>query len=47
MKNLTFKLNRIFSALNTRTGRLVIMVLILALFVLSAGAPNAMIGIGK
>ena len=40
-------MNRVFNALNSKTGRLAIMVVVLALFVLSAGAPNATIGIGK
>jgi predicted small secreted protein len=47
MKNLTVKMNRILNALNSRTVKLIIMVVVLALFVLSAGAPNATIGIGK
>jgi hypothetical protein len=47
MNNLTSVLNNVFAALNSRTGRVVIMVIVLALFVLSAGAPNATIGIGK
>ena len=47
MKKLSFEMNRVFSALNSKTGKLVIMVVVLALFVLSAGAPNATIGIGK
>jgi len=47
MKNLTLKLNRVLKFLNSRTGRLVIMVIVLSLFILSAGAPNATIGIGK
>ena len=47
MKNFTLNMNRILNALNSQTGRLVIMVVVLALFVLSAGAPNATIGIGK
>ncbi len=47
MKNLNFKMNHVLNALNSRTGKLVIMVIVLALFVLSAGAPNATIGIGK
>jgi hypothetical protein len=45
------KINRdftlIFSAINSRNGRLVITLITLALFVLSAGAPSATIGIGK
>ncbi len=47
MKNLTIKMNYVLNALNNKTGKLVIMVVVLALFVLSAGAPNATIGIGK
>jgi len=47
MKSLTTKMNRVFNALNSRTCKLIIMVVVLALFVLSAGAPNATIGIGK
>jgi len=45
------KINKEFtllaSALNGKKGRLVVLVLVIALFVLSAGAPNASIGIGK
>ena len=47
MKNISVKINRILNALNSKAGKLVIMVVVLALFVLSAGAPNATIGIGK
>lgn len=47
MKKLSFEMNRVLNAINSNTGRLVIMVLVLSLFVLSAGAPNATIGIGK
>ncbi len=47
MKNLSLRMNQVFNAINSRTGKLVIMVVVLALFVLSAGAPNATIGIGK
>ncbi len=47
MKNLSYEMNRLFNALYSKTGRLIIMVVVLALFVLSAGAPNATIGIGK
>jgi len=47
MKNLTFEMNRVFNALNSKTGKIIVMVVVLALFVLSAGAPNATIGIGK
>ncbi len=35
------------SAVRGSKGRLVIMILTIILFVLSAGAPNATIGIGK
>ena len=45
------KINRdftlFFSIINSRNGRLVIALVTLALFVLSAGAPSATIGIGK
>jgi hypothetical protein len=47
MKKLSCGLNHILSALTSKTGQLVIMVVVLALFVISAGAPNAGIGIGK
>jgi hypothetical protein len=47
MKNITIEMNQILNALNSKTGKLFIMVVVLALFVLSAGAPNATIGIGK
>ena len=47
MKNITLKANRVITALNSRAGRLILMVAVLALFVLAAGAPNATIGIGK
>jgi hypothetical protein len=47
MKNLTLKLNRVLNILNSRSGRLVVLIVVLSLFILSAGAPNAMIGIGK
>jgi hypothetical protein len=47
MKNLTSKMNRIFTALNSNTFKVIVMVVVLALFVLCAGAPNATIGIGK
>ena len=43
MKNLTTKLN-IFAG---QKGRLVVAILIIAQFVLAAGAPNATIGIGR
>lgn len=45
------KINRIFSAASSfagsRTFHIAILVFALALFVFSAGAPNATIGIGK
>jgi predicted small secreted protein len=47
MKKLPNEMIRVVNALNSKTGKLVIMVVVLALFVLSAGAPNATIGIGK
>ena len=43
MKNLT----RLATILTSKKARLVIAILTVALFVLSAGAPNAMGGIGK
>ena len=47
MKNTILQNEPNSNALNSKTGKLVIMVVVLALFVLSAGAPNATIGIGK
>ena len=41
------KLTLIASVLHSKKVRLLIAVLAIALFVLSAGAPNAMGGIGK
>jgi len=35
------------SAVKSNKGRLIIMIMTIILFVLSAGAPNATIGIGK
>jgi len=43
MKNIT----RLTTILTSKKARLVIAILTVALFVLSAGAPNAMGGIGK
>jgi hypothetical protein len=43
MKNIT----RLATILSGKTGRIVIMALTIALFVLAAGAPNATVGIGK
>jgi len=46
-----YQLNNIFTgisnAIHSRKGQIAIMILTIALFVLSAGAPNAMGGIGK
>ena len=47
MNKITSIFTRTFSAINSKTGRILLMVVVLALFVLSAGAPNATIGIGK
>ncbi|MCJ7518589.1 MAG: hypothetical protein MUO42_02830 [Anaerolineaceae bacterium] len=47
MKYFAKELTLIASAFHTSKGRTVIAILTLALFVLSAGAPNATIGIGK
>jgi len=47
MKELTVGLIVIKNALYGKSGRLLIMLAVLALFVLSAAAPNATIGIGK
>ena len=41
------KLNQYISFLNSRKAKLIITVIAIALFVLSAAAPNATIGIGK
>jgi len=47
MKKINQNFTLLFSELNSKNGRLLITLLTLALFVLSAGAPNATIGIGK
>jgi hypothetical protein len=47
MKHITRELTLLSNALHSSTARTVFMVLMIALFVLSAGAPNATIGIGK
>ena len=47
MKNLQSKLTLAISSLNGKKGQRIILALTIALFVLSAGAPNASIGIGK
>jgi len=47
MYNFTKFFTLLSSAAHSRKAHLAIMVLTIALFVLSAGAPNATIGIGK
>jgi len=47
MKKLNKEFTLLASTLHSRKARIAILVLTLALFVLSAGAPNASIGIGK
>jgi hypothetical protein len=47
MNNITKKMTLLSSVLHSSTARTILMVLMIALFVLSAGAPNATIGIGK
>jgi len=47
MVNLNKFFTLLSSAVHSRKGHLAVMVLTIALFVLSAGAPNATIGIGK
>jgi hypothetical protein len=47
MKKLNVGLIVIKNALSGKTSRLLIMLAVLALFVFSAAAPNATIGIGK
>ena len=47
MYNINKFFTRLSSTLHSHKARLAIMVLTIALFVLSAGAPNATIGIGK
>ena len=47
MKKFNKEFTLFSSAVNGKTGRLIVLVLTIALFVLSAGAPNATIGIGK
>ena len=41
------KLTKLTSLLSGKTGRIAVMILTIALFVISAAAPNATIGIGK
>ncbi len=47
MRQLTRIITFVVNGLRSSTARTVFMVLMIALFVLSAGAPNATIGIGK
>ena len=47
MKKLNKELTLLASTANGKKGRMVIFVIAIALFILSAGAPNATIGIGK
>jgi len=43
MKHIT----QLTTILSGKTGRIIVMVLTIALFVISAAAPNATVGIGK
>jgi hypothetical protein len=47
MKKLRKELTVLASALHSKNGRIVLLILAVALFVLSAGAPNAAGAIGK
>jgi len=47
MKKLNKEMALFASSINSKTGHMIVLVLTIALFVLSAGAPNAMGGIGK
>jgi hypothetical protein len=47
MKKLNKELTLAVTTLTGKKGRLVVMVITIALFILSAAAPNATIGIGK
>lgn len=47
MKKLQQEITLAYSVLNSRNVRIIGMVVAIALFILSAGAPNATIGIGK
>ena len=47
MKNINEKITLIGTALTSQTAKLAILIATIALFVLSAAAPNATIGIGK
>lgn len=47
MKKFNHELTLLASSLTGKNGHLVVMVMTIVLFILSAGAPNATIGIGK
>ena len=47
MKKLYQEITLTAYAVNSHKARIIILVLSIALFVISAGAPNATIGIGK
>jgi hypothetical protein len=47
MKKINEKLTMIAAEFSGKTGRIALLVAVIALFVLSAAAPNATIGIGK
>jgi hypothetical protein len=47
MKNINNQFAKLLSGLTEKRIRLVVMMITIALFILSAGAPNATIGIGK
>jgi len=47
MKKLQKEMTLLAGMLHSRTARVFVAVIVLALFVLAAGAPNATIGIGK
>jgi len=47
MKKLNEKFTLLMSGVTEKRIRLVVMVITIALFIFSAGAPNATIGIGK
>ena len=47
MKNINKEFTLLASTLHSKKGRMIILVLTIALFVLSAGAPNATGSIGK
>lgn len=47
MKKFNNELTLLVSSLTGRKARLAVMIITIVLFILSAGAPNATIGIGK